>query len=159
MSEPFPRDDRFGRTIDEQRSRALSRLDAATTSAVSKHFAAAAGPGTDDAFVTDLARRLARDLTAIGLGVSDYTCGAVPGGVWLAPAPDRPGVIVTWTQHDASALALGPRMHSELQRAMNMILFEIIHSLGYSVERYGPCGAHVVTRFRPPLDGDDTPPP
>lgn len=40
--------------------------------AVHKHFAAAAGPGTDNAFVTDLARRVARDLTAIGLAVSDY---------------------------------------------------------------------------------------
>ena len=157
MSDPFHGDECFRRTVDEQRFRALDRLEAGATRAVGRDFAAAAAPGTG-AFVTNLARQVARDLIAIGLAVSDCTTEAIPGGVWLAPAPGSPKVIVTWTQHDASAIALGVHMHSELQRQMNLILFEVLHTLGYALERYGPYGAHVITRFRAPLDGFDEPP-
>jgi len=157
MSEPSHSDDRIGRTVDEHRFRALRRLDALGSDALGKRFGSAAFPGTAD-FVTNLARTIARDFAAIGIAVSDFTRDDVPGGVWLAPAPDRAGVIVAWAQHDASAIAFGVRMHAELQRQMNLIVFEILHTLGYPVERYGPGGTHVITRFRPPLDGHDVPP-
>jgi len=157
MSEPSFSDDRFRRAVDDLRLRAVRRLDALAGEALGKSFSAGAAPGTA-AFVTELARRVARDLTAIGLSVADHTHAAVPGGVWLAPAPDLPGVIVSWTQHDASATAFGLRMHGELQRQLNLILFEVLHTLGYAVERYGPGGAHIITRFRAPLDGYDTSP-
>lgn len=157
MNESPDSDDRIGRTVDEHRLRSLRRLDALASRAAGKHFASAAFPGTAD-FVTTLARMITRDLTAIGITVSDWTYDAVPGGVWLAPAPGRAGVIVTWAQHEASATAFGLRMHAELQRHMNLIVFEILHTLGYPVERYGPGGTHVITRCRPPLDGHDLPP-
>jgi hypothetical protein len=44
-------------------------------------------------------------------------------------------------------------MHCELQRQLNLILFEVLHTLGYALERYGPGGAHIITRFRASLDG------
>ena len=155
-SHPHDRADRIARTINEHRTQALKRLDAQAHAALGKRFPAASGPETAK-FILDLARMVARDLTAIGWPVSDYTRDAVPGGVWLAPSPDALGVIVTWTQHDASVTAFGPRMHCELQRQMNFIVFEVLHTLGYALERYGGGGAHIITRFRAPLDGHDIP--
>jgi hypothetical protein len=159
MSTPFRRDDHddgFDRTVREQRMRALQRLDGQATAALGKHFSSACADG-NGAYVTTLASMIARDLAAIGLSVTAYTTNDVPGGVWLAPAPDRPAVIVTWTQHEASAMALGPRMHAEVQRQMNLIVFEILHLLGYALERHGPCGAHIITRPRAPINGHDFP--
>ncbi len=159
MSEPphrHERPDPIGRSIDEQRVRALQRLDAQADAALGKAVPAGS-PGGTSQFILRLARVVARDLTAIGLTVADDTAETIAGGVWLAPSPDRHGIIVTWTQHEASAGAFGIRMHSELQRQMNLILFEILHTLGYGLERYGSGDAHIITRFRAPLDGHDMP--
>jgi hypothetical protein len=140
-------EDQFDRAIEEQRNQALRRLEALSAAALGKAFALSAPLGTVD-FVVELARMVARDLTAIGFVVHDHSHGAVPGGVWLGPAPDACGVIVTWTQHDASATLFGFPLQNELQRQRNLDLFETLHTLGYPVRAYSAGGAQLVTGFR-----------
>ena len=91
---------------------------------------------------------LARDLTALGMVVHDSSKSVGAGGVWLAPCPDDVGVIVVWTQHDASAAVLGSRLHRDLQETMNFDLAEVLRILGYAVKVYGSGAAHVVTAPR-----------
>ena len=105
--------------------------------------------------VAYLAEMLARDLTAIGLMSHDRTEDAALGGVWLAISPDLTGVVLSWTQHDASVAVLGLPMHDEMQRQMRISLHEILHTLGYQCCAYGAGEAFLVTDFRPPLVTDD----
>jgi hypothetical protein len=95
-----------------------------------------------------LARMLARDLTALGMVVHDSSKSVTAGGVWLAPCPDHPGVMVAWTQHDASAAVLGADLHCDLQETLNFDLGEVLRILGYAVKALGTGGAHVVTAPR-----------
>ena len=148
MSERFDSAEHIARAIDQHRARALLRLDGMATNAVGRTFDSCSS-SEHSAFVADLASTIARDLTALGLLAHTSAHGAVPGGVWLAPAPDRPGVIVSWTQHEASAAVLGPSLHLRLQRQMNLALFEILLALHYPAEEYGGGGAHIVIGFRP----------
>jgi hypothetical protein len=92
----------------------------------------------------ELGKSLARDLTALGLIVHDSSTSVPTGGVWLAPCLERPGVIVSWTQHDASAAVLGPRLHCDLQETMNFDLCGVLRLLGYTVRPYDTGGAHLV---------------
>ena len=91
---------------------------------------------------------LARDLTALGMVVHDSSKSVTAGGVWLGPCPDHPGVIVAWTQHDASAAVLGGDLHRDLQETLNFGLDDALRILGYAVKTYGTGGAHVVTAPR-----------
>lgn len=91
---------------------------------------------------------LARDLTALGLVVHDSSKSMCTGGVWLAPCPEYPGVLVVWTQHNASAAVFGPRLYRDLQETMNFDLSEVLRILGYTVKVYGIGGSHVVTAAR-----------
>ena len=91
---------------------------------------------------------LARDLTALGMTVHDSSKSVATGGVWLAPCPEHVGVIVVWTQHDASAAVLGSLLHRDLQETMNIDLAEVLRILGYALRAYGSGGAHVVIASR-----------
>jgi hypothetical protein len=147
VTEESHTDDRIWRAIDQQRARALQRLDAIAANALGDLFPSrrrASSPGRDHA----LARMLARDLTALGMVVHDSSKSVGAGGVWLAPCPDDVGVIVVWTQHDASAAVLGSRLHRDLQETMNFDLAEVLRILGYAVKVYGSGAAHVVTAPR-----------
>lgn len=73
----------------------------------------------------------------------------VVGGVWLAVSTEFDGIIVSWTQHDASVGVLGLRVHDDIQREMRLTLYEILHTLGYHFRSYGAGEAYVVTGFRP----------
>lgn len=146
MAEESHADDRIDRAIAEHRARALQQLDGLAANALGDLFRSRRrAPSTSS---HDLAHRLARDLTALGMAVHDSSRSATTGGVWLAPCLDDPGVIVVWTQHEASAAVLGPRLHRDLQVTMNFDLCEVLRILGYAVKPYGSGEAHVVTAPR-----------
>ena len=147
-------DDGLWRAVADDRSRAL-RLDALASSAVGK--ALESSSENPSGMVAYLAEMLARDLTAVGLMSHDRTEDAALGGVWLAISPDLTGVVLSWTQHDASVAVLGVPMHDEIQRQMRLTLHEILHTLGYQYRGYGAGEAFVVTGLRPPLATDDAP--
>lgn len=147
MAEESHTDDRIWRAIDEHRARALQQLDAVAANALGDLFPSRRRMSSSDGNHV-LARLLARDLTALGMVVHDSSKSVPTGGVWLAPCPDGPGVMVVWTQHDASAAVLGSRLHRDLQETMNFDLAEVLRILGYAVKVYGSGGAHVVTAPR-----------
>ena len=148
-------DDGIWRAVADDRTRALQRLDALASTAAGR--ALASSSETPSGLVTYLAEILARDLTAIGLMSHDRTEDAALGGVWLALSPDLTGVVLSWTQHDASVAVLGVPVHDEIQRQMRITLHEILHTLGYQYRLYGVGEAFVVTGLRPPLARDDAP--
>ena len=121
MRDQSPSDDQISRAVDEHRTRALQRLDRDAATAVTKALAGCS-PQRSRAVANlarMLARMLARDLTPIGLS-SQRTVDAILGGVWLAVAPDIAGIVVAWTQHDASVAVLGVPMHDEIQRIFDI---------------------------------------
>ena len=148
MAEESHTDDRIWRAIDAHRARALYQLDATAANALGDLFRARRREASPE-LRYDLARMIARDLTALGMVVHDSATSVWSGGVWLAPCPEFSGVIVVWTQHDASAAVLGPALHHDLQETMNFDLAEVLRMLGYTVKAYSSGGAHVVTAPRP----------
>ncbi len=140
MAEESHIHDRIWQAIDQQRAHALRKLDAVAAYALGDLFQRGTA-GADH----DLARMLARDLTALGMVVHDSSASVPTGGVWLAPCMGHPGVIVAWTQHAASAAVLGPALHRDLQETMNFDLHEILRILGYPVKSYGGGRSHIVT--------------
>ena len=147
MAEESHTYDRICRAIDQHRARALQQLDALAANALGDLFPSRRRASSSDCDHA-LAHMLARDLTALGMVVHDSSRSVTTGGVWLAPCVDYPGVIVAWTQHDASAAVLGARLHRELQETMNFDLSEVLRILGYTLKVYGSGGAHVVTASR-----------
>ena len=147
MAEESHTADRIWRAIDEQRARSLHQLDAVAAKSLGDLFPSRRWAASSDCDRV-LARMLARDLTAVGMVVHDSSKSVTTGGVWLGPCPDHPGVIVVWTQHDASAAVLGARLHRDLQETMNFDLSEVLRLLGYTPRVYGSGGAHIVTAPR-----------
>lgn len=139
--------DRIWRAIDEQRARSLQQLDAIAAKSLGDLFPSRRWAASSDCGRV-LAHMLARDLTALGMVVHDSSKSVTTGGVWLGPCPDERGVIVVWTQHDASAAVLGARLHRDLQETMNFDLSEVLRLLGYTLRAYGSGGAHIVTAPR-----------
>ncbi|MEW6471541.1 MAG: hypothetical protein AB1679_04670 [Actinomycetota bacterium] len=136
-------DHRIWRAIDDHRARALHQLDALAANALGDLFLSRRQKPSDTAQYK-LARKIARDLTALGMVVHDSAKSVSTGGVWLAPCPDYPAVLAAWTQHEASAAVLGARRHRDLQETMNYDLAEVLRLLGYTVKTYGSGRAHVV---------------
>jgi hypothetical protein len=87
--------------------------------------------------LNDLACALGQDLSALGFLVQDCRADPIPGGVWIAPSLDVAGVTVAWAQPEASGAVLGLPMQAEIQRQMNLALYDILHTLGYPVGGYG----------------------
>lgn len=145
MADESHTDDRIWRAVEDQRFRALQQLEALAGNAVGDLFRS---PHRASPFDHYIARMLAQDLTALGMAVHDSAKSITTGGVWLAPCREYPGVIVAWTQHDASAAVFGVRLHRELQGMMNFDLYEVLCELGYTIKPYGNGGAHVVTAPR-----------
>lgn len=139
--------DRIWRAVDEHRADALQQLDAVASNAMGDLFSSRRRDSSSDPD-HKLARMLARDLTALGIVVHASSKSVPTGGVWLGPCIDHPGVIVTWTQHAASAAVLGSARHRDLQETMNFDLSEVLRTLGYTVKAYGGGGAHLVTASR-----------
>ena len=139
-------DDRIWRAIDEHRSRSLHQLDALAANALGDVFPVRRRSPSDGQY--ELPRMIARDLVALGMVVHDSARSVSTGGVWLAPCGEDSGVVVTWTQHDASAAVLGQRLHRDLQETMNFDISEVLRMLGYTVKGHGSGSAHVVTAPR-----------
>lgn len=144
MAEEPHTDDRISRAIAEQRARAIHELESVAVNSLGDLFRSLRRVATPDPS-HQLAYRLARDLTALGLVVHDSSKSVSTGGVWLGPCLDDEGVLVTWTQHDASAAVLGARRHLDLQETLNFDLCEALRILGYTVQPYDGGSAHVVT--------------
>lgn len=117
MAEESHADDRIWRAVDQHRARALQQLDALAANALGDLFPSRRRASSPDRH-HGLAHMLARDLTALGMVVHDSSRSVSTGGVWLAPCPDYPGVIVVWTQHDASAAVLGARLHRMVEEVL-----------------------------------------
>ena len=154
--EPAPDGDEVWRDIEQDQLRALKRLDAdADRAALADGFGMPlAPPGTEP--LADLTRAVARDFIAAGFAVHDCAGKAPGGGVCLTPAADARGVIVTWTQHDASGAAFGYNRYSDLQEQMNYALADVLTTLGYPVDGFGQATAHLVTGPRPADETDRT---
>ena len=143
MAEESQAESRIWRAIEEHRARALHQLDSVAANSLGDLFGRLPRAPCCES-THELAKSLARDLTALGLIVHDSSASVPTGGVWLAPCPERAGVIVSWTQHDASAAVLGPKLHCELQETMNFDLCGVLRLLGYTVTRYDGGAAHLV---------------
>ena len=143
MAEESHTGDRIWRAIDEHRARSLHQLHALAANALGGLFPVRRSSASDSEY--ELARMIARDLTAIGLVVHDSARSVSTGGVWLAPCGEPPGVLVAWTQHDASVEVLGQRLQRDLQETMNFDIAEALRILGYTVKGYGIGSAHVIT--------------
>ena len=141
------------RGIDRHRAAALPRLNAAATAAVRRAFSASSVAPLPA--VINLAVAVTRDLTAVGFSVVNAAEDVVPGGVQVAPSLEMPGVIVAWVPHSSSTEVFGLPMNGEIQRQMNLLLYEILHRLGYGIGGYTRGGAHIVTGIRPPLSPAD----
>ena len=147
--------DQVWRDIEQDQLRALKRLDAdADCAPLADAFGMPlAAQGTEP--LADLTRALARDLIAAGFNIHDCA-GKVPGGgVCLTPGSSAEGVIVTWTQHDASEAAFGYSRHTDLQEQMNCGLADLLTTMGYPIEDFGQASAHIVTGPRPADETDD----
>jgi hypothetical protein len=88
VAEEFHAARRIWRAIDDHRARALHHLDALAANALGGLFRARDSKPSD--FRYELARMIARDLTARGMVVHDSANSVSAGGVWLAPAPTTP---------------------------------------------------------------------
>lgn len=141
------------RGIDEHRAAALPRLNAAARATVRRAFSGSSVAPLPA--IIDLAVGVTRDLTAIGFSIVNAGEDSVSGGVQVAPSLDLPEVIVAWVPHDASTEVLGLPMHAEIQRQMNLLLHEILHTLGYDVDSYRRGGGNIVTGPRSPLSPAD----
>lgn len=147
--------DQRWRDIEQDQLRALKRLDADVAGVrLSDGFGTPlVPPGTEP--IADLARALARDLIAAGFEIHDCAAKAPGGGVCLTPGADAGGVIVTWTQHDASEAALGYGRHADIQEQMNYAVADVLTTIGYPVEEFGQAGANLVTGPRPAYEAHD----
>ncbi len=148
--------ERDRRDIEQDQQRVLKRLDA---DAYAAPLADGIGmplapPGTEP--LADLTRAMARDLIAAGFAIHDCAGKAPGGGVCLTPAANAQGVIVTWTQHDASEAALGYSRYADLQEQMNYALADVLTTMGYPVEGFGQATARLVRGPRPIGETDAT---
>ena len=92
-----------------------------------------------------LLRSLAVSLVEAGLQLHHCAAKARGGGVCLTPATQQPGVIVTWTPHQAlSHDAQRYRDYQAVLEVMNYALGDLLLGLGYDVREFGQAGANIV---------------
>lgn len=105
---------------------------------------------------------LAKDLVRSGLEIHDCLADAPGGGVCLTPTSSRDGILVTWTQHDAAYHSNRPESrghpYTEVQDIMSDTLCDLLITLGYAVEGYGPASANLVTGKRPQAEPQEEEP-
>ena len=81
MADESHADSRIWRAIEEHRARALHQLDSVAANALGDLFARLPREPAFDA-THELAKSLARDLTAAGITVHDSSTSLPTGGVW-----------------------------------------------------------------------------
>jgi hypothetical protein len=105
------------------------------------------GPLSDDEDeLVTLVVELASALVEAGLPLHDCAGHEPAGGVCLTPDPGRPGVLVSWHQHDRMSLdqVRGAAAHAAVQRSMNAAITDCLRQLGFDVEPIGSTGCALV---------------
>jgi hypothetical protein len=105
------------------------------------------GPLADEDELVTLVVEVASALVEAGLSLHDCAGAGSSGGVCLTPEPSRPGVLVSWHQHDrmGSQQVHGPTVGEALQRTRNAAIVECLQQLGFDVEPYGSTGCCLVS--------------
>jgi len=96
----------------------------------------------DDDELVSLAVEVTSALVESGLPLHDCAGDSPAGGVCLTPDRGRPGIVVSWHQHQraSSPDVRTDDLHTAVQEAMTMALAEALMSLGHQVESFGPEG-------------------
>jgi hypothetical protein len=105
------------------------------------------GPMSDEDELVTLVVELASALVEAGLPLHDCAGQGPAGGVCLTPEPGRPGVLVSWHQHDRMSheQVRGAAVHAAVQQTMNSAIAECLRQLGFDVEPYGATGCSLVS--------------
>jgi len=92
----------------------------------------------DDELVT-LVVEVASALVESGLALHDCAGEETAGGVCLSPEPGRPGIVVSWHQHQraTSEQVREGTVHTAVQATMVPALAECLLQLRYTVEPFG----------------------
>jgi hypothetical protein len=109
----------------------------------------------EDALVT-LVVEVASALVESGLSLHDCAGDAPAGGVCLSPEPTRPGIVVSWHQHERMSVGQfhGREAFAAVQRTMNTAVADTLRQLGFAVEPFGSTGCCLVTGGDSVDDGD-----
>jgi hypothetical protein len=104
------------------------------------------GQLSDEDELVTLVVELASALVEAGLSLHDCAGQGPAGGVCLTPEPGRPGVLVSWHQHDRMSheQVRGAAVHAAVQHRMNSAIAECLRELGFEVEPYGSTGCSLV---------------
>jgi hypothetical protein len=99
----------------------------------------------EDELVT-LVVEVASALVEAGLPLHDCAGQEPAGGVCLTPDPGRPGVLVSWHQHDRMSheQVRGAAAHEAVQRSMNAAIADCLRQLGFDIEPAGSTGCSLV---------------
>jgi len=103
-------------------------------------------PLIDEDELVTLVVEVASALVEAGLALHDCAGEGPSGGVCLSPEPGRPGVLVSWHQHERMSheQVRGAEVHAGVQRAMNAAIGDTLRALGFDVEPFGTTGCSLV---------------
>ncbi|MGY1750245.1 hypothetical protein [Modestobacter sp. SYSU DS0511] len=104
-------------------------------------------PLADEDELVTLVVEIASALVEAGLPLHDCAGEGAAGGVCLTPEPGRPGVLVSWHQHDRMSRdqVHGAEASTAVQATMNLAVAGCLESLGFAVEPFGAAGCVLVT--------------
>ncbi|MQA33012.1 hypothetical protein [Modestobacter roseus] len=104
-------------------------------------------PLADEDELVTLVVEIASALVEAGLSLHDCAGEGASGGVCLTPEPGRPGVLVSWHQHDRMSRdqVHGADVSAAVQATMNVAVAGCLESLGFAVEPFGDAGCVLVT--------------
>ncbi|MGY1837720.1 MULTISPECIES: hypothetical protein [unclassified Modestobacter] len=104
-------------------------------------------PLADEDELVTLVVEVASALVEAGLPLHDCAGEGAAGGVCLTPEPGRPGVLVSWHQHDRMSRdqVHGADVAAGVQATMNVAVAGCLESLGFAVEPFGETGCVLVT--------------
>jgi len=104
-------------------------------------------PLVDEDELVTLVVEVASALVEAGLSLHDCAGAGPAGGVCLSPEPGRPGVLVSWHQHERMSheLVRGAEVHAGVQQTMNAAIADCLRRLGFDVEPFGLAGCSLVT--------------
>ncbi|MGY1855351.1 hypothetical protein [Modestobacter sp. SYSU DS0290] len=107
-------------------------------------------PLADEDELVTLVVEVASVLVEAGLPLHDCAGEGTSGGVCLTPEPGRPGVLVSWHQHDRMSRdqVHGAEISVAVQQAMNAAVAECLSVLGFDLEPFGDSSCFLVTGLR-----------
>lgn len=104
------------------------------------------GPLAEEDELVSLGVEVAAALVEAGLQLHDCAGEGPAGGVCLSPEPGRPGVLVSWHQHDRMSRdhVRGVAAQEAVQHTMNAAIAECLLQLGFDVQPFGVPGCFLV---------------